>query len=582
MFANERYMHLPLPVNEELFAKEIPATTERLDPALPLAQDEGVKNVGNGQLNDARSNMGVAAYCIRAIALWGRLNEYMNLGGRTMDEKHAIWSPQSIWYSLKVQVQEFQSNLPHTLRHTPENLQLHASSNTANSFLELHILSNYCTLFLHRFAYPIIAVTKPCKDGPHQFIENGKKAALNAANAISDIIEDALQYRVVFPFAGYAAYVSGAVHVHGTFSKNNALAQASRRYLTLNTDYLTQMKMYWGMFHFLLRNLKELYRTHADAAQRGVATIAEDTDRKGVYQYGDLNVKYTKGASATDYSEPLEEMDKPVNLTAGRQAELQSVEDFFESNAQGTIAPAPQPRPLPTNEKRKKPRGKSQHMTVVDMRPPMNPKQSTPQKHPQQLHQHDVPNHYDTGLSPVDSTGPPFSVPESFDRFRPPPLSMHHSNHPQTSPLNSATHQSPANQMPPPPQIPGHSLTPQPHPNSNVLALSNVPPPPQTSMSSAPFLNNPELLEPQTWDANSGLPEEYFMDGAFDNHWNMTYNIEMPGFSQQQQQQHSQPQLQPLGAPIDNTNEASAELQSTWWGGNGYVAPGVGDVKPNG
>ena len=39
-------------------------------------------SLDSGELSDPKENMGVAAYMVRSIALWGRIINYLNLGGR--------------------------------------------------------------------------------------------------------------------------------------------------------------------------------------------------------------------------------------------------------------------------------------------------------------------------------------------------------------------------------------------------------------------------------------------------------------------------------------------------------------------
>ena len=75
MSADEESIKVQLPIKEAYFQMDIPGSTENLDGQVP----NPVTN-DTGQLADVKANMGVAAYMIRAIALWGRTIKHLNMG----------------------------------------------------------------------------------------------------------------------------------------------------------------------------------------------------------------------------------------------------------------------------------------------------------------------------------------------------------------------------------------------------------------------------------------------------------------------------------------------------------------------
>jgi len=88
------------------------------------------------------------------------------------------------------------------------------------------------------------------------------------------------------------------------------------------------MKKYWGMFHFVAENLKELYRQHADAALRGPGA----GNKQGhILQYGDWFDRYPHGVSQTDYEDPAAgtRNEPGTDAVLGQKSDLQSVEEFF-------------------------------------------------------------------------------------------------------------------------------------------------------------------------------------------------------------------------------------------------------------
>ncbi|KAB2571790.1 putative transcriptional regulatory protein [Lasiodiplodia theobromae] len=325
LFVSGQFIKVQLPIREHYFQMEIPGPTEDLEGYVrnPVPDDAG-------QLADAKENMGVVAYLVRAVAIWGRLIMFNNLGGKEQ-ERVPIWSPQSTFQELKKAAYEFKAALPERLAYTQENLQNHVTEKTANQFIFLHIVYHQIILFLNRFALPSHAGSRPPQDMPHQFLTEAAHVALEAANQISILVNEAMNYNVVVPFAGYCAFLSSTVHIRGVFSKNPKLEMVSKRYLAYNVKFLSKMKKYWGMFHFVAENLKDLYRQHADAALRGPAAV--NGRQPSIFQYGDWFDRYPHGVSRTDYEDPAADVKKEAGTDAvlGQKSDLQSVEEFFAS-----------------------------------------------------------------------------------------------------------------------------------------------------------------------------------------------------------------------------------------------------------
>ena len=327
MFADVETIKVQLPVKESNFQMEIPGSTESLDGRVPNPVE-----IDTGQMSDPKGNMGVAAYMIRVIVLWGRVIKYLNMGGKEKD-KYPIWDSKSQYAELRRQANDFKTSLPADLKDTRENLKIHAAEKLGNQFLFMHIASNQVVLFLHRFAIPTAPGARNPKEIPQFFLAEAVPAVLDAANQISILIHDALEYHAVAPFLGYCAFMSSTIHVWGIFSKNKSIEASCKRHLASNVKYLGKMKKYWGMFHFIAENLKDIYRQHADASQKGSSEMESQGDT--IFQYGDWFQKYPHGVSETDYQDPAVEIKQEPNsdafLTHGK--DLQSVEDFFQSQS---------------------------------------------------------------------------------------------------------------------------------------------------------------------------------------------------------------------------------------------------------
>lgn len=383
-FVGPEYIRAQLPIRDKLFNMEITGPTEDLQGNVPNPVDPKT-----GQVADARQNMGVAAYTIRLVALWGDLISYMNLGGKQRDQK-AMWDEDSKFNKLQKAADHWKDTLPEALHYTPENLASHTSDKIANQFLFMHIVFNQIMLFMNRFALPSPgqhAIYPP--EMPEQFRTNASKLALEAANTISTLVHEGMDHTVVAPFAGYAAFFSSTVHIHGAFSANPSLEASSKQNLAWNVKYLTKMKKYWGMFHFVTENLRDLYRKHADAAKSGAFGKA-GKEGEGIFQYGDWFDRYPHGVSGTDFDEPQPDVKKDPGADAvlGQQSDLQTVEEFFSKLSPPSRATANLQSQQKSRKSRKKQESKSDaKATAGNDAPQQGGEGAQSQQHNQEQHQ---------------------------------------------------------------------------------------------------------------------------------------------------------------------------------------------------
>ena len=395
MFADEDIIKVQLPVKESSFLMEIPGPTESLDGRVP-----NPVTTDTGQMSDPKGNMGVAAYMIRVIVLWGRVIKYLNMGGKEKD-KYPIWDPKSQYAELRRQANDFKESLPADLQDSRENLRNHAAERLGNQFLFMHIAWNQVVLFLHRFAIPTAPGARNPKELPTKFLAEAVPAVLDAASQISILINDALENHAVAPFLGYCAFMSSTIHVWGIFSKKKSIEASCKRHLASNVKYLGKMKKHWGMFHFMAENLKDIYRQHADASQKGSSEMENHDDT--IFQYGDWFQKYPHGVSETDYQDPAVEIKKEPNSDASLShgKDLQSVEDFFQSQSPPSRSAQPrksgkknakatsQPEDRPTQQQLQQPEFQTNAaqqgmLPLAISQPPMDP--SAFVGHPTQLY----------------------------------------------------------------------------------------------------------------------------------------------------------------------------------------------------
>ncbi|KAF2101516.1 hypothetical protein NA57DRAFT_34912, partial [Rhizodiscina lignyota] len=326
LFLWEKHIRVQLPIKESSFQMEIAGQTEDIDGNLIDGDTDDEE-----RKQEAMENTGIAGYTVRAVAVWGRIVRYMNLGGKEADE-HPIWSTESGYHSLLKRAEALRDSIPSWYAYTPENLQVHCTEKIANQFVFMHMFIHQNILFLNRFALPSTTGARPSKDMPSEFLSNATKAALEAANQVSSLLIDAIDHRVVAPFAGYCAFLSSTVHIHGIFSKNPKIEGPAKKNLAINVKYLGKIKRYWGMFHFVAEQLKDQYRQQADFALHGGAT-RKGKNGQAIFQYGDWFDRYPNGVSSTDFEDPAAEVKKEPGTDAvmGKQSDVQSVEDFFAS-----------------------------------------------------------------------------------------------------------------------------------------------------------------------------------------------------------------------------------------------------------
>jgi hypothetical protein len=322
MFIKEETIKIPLPIKEKYFQLDMPAPTETLrgDVPHPVSADDG-------QLADAKENMGVAAYMVRIIALWGRIISYLNQGGRELDP-HPIWSPESQYTKLNKEADDTITALPESLKYSPENLKLHETENMANQFLFLHIAIQQNILFMNR-----VAVTNQGghSDCPKAFVTRAGAKTYAAANKISELLKDSESYLIAAPFVGYCSFSSSTVHILGIFSGNPAMEATSKRNLATNVKFLSKMKRYWGMFHWMSENLREQYRTCADNARQGAPANESAATASPIFQYGDWFDRYPHGVSQSDFVDPAiyKKKEKGDDAVLEQKPELHTVEEFF-------------------------------------------------------------------------------------------------------------------------------------------------------------------------------------------------------------------------------------------------------------
>lgn len=324
MFIREETIQIPLPIRERYFQLDMPAPTETLDGRVlhPAVLDDG-------QPADALQNMGVAAFMIRAIAIWGQIITYLNQGGKEMDSQ-AMWNPESDYAKLLSDAEGFEDALPPLLQYSSENVEVHKTENTAAQFFFVHICIQQNILFLNRAAMNA-SNARSRDEASREFFSEATRKTIAAANRISDLLREADRMRqfVSTPFAGYCAFSSTTVHILGLISRNPTMKPTAEANLTTNVKYLHKMKKYWGMFHWMVEDVRSQYRNAIDGARAG----NDRTNQASMLQYGDWFNRYPHGLSDAEFMDPaiFRKKDKGADGVLEAKPELQSVEEFIST-----------------------------------------------------------------------------------------------------------------------------------------------------------------------------------------------------------------------------------------------------------
>lgn len=324
MFITPDVIETPLPVKERHFLLDMPAVTEKLDGSLPSDSLGGVNAAG-----DAAENLGVSAFIIRTVALWGRITTYVNQGGITSDLK-PMSDETSGFTKLVREAEALLHGLPEALHYSSDNISLHQIHHTANQFLLLHLILQQNMLFLFRTAISVTSGGGRPDDG---FMANARSRALEAAARISDILRDAEESRVVIsaPVAGYCAFSSTSMHIRVILSGHPANKATAETNAATNIRFLRKIMKFWGMFHWMEEDVRTQYRRALDRSRSGLPP--DDSEAAApILQYGDWFSRYPHGVSDSDFNDPASQQKKREKGADGvleQKPELHSVEEFF-------------------------------------------------------------------------------------------------------------------------------------------------------------------------------------------------------------------------------------------------------------
>lgn len=326
-FITEASIEVPLPVNERFFELDMPVHSEYLD-GTPAPEPTANAPANGG---DTATNLGLAACMIRAVAGWGRALAYINSGGLAADSEPA-WSEKSRFAGLLRENEELVQRLPSSYQWSKDNLEVQVTEKTAPQYLLLHTTIPLITVFLNQGCASALQANG-VQDAPKDFLAKTSTRTFAAASRISQVLRegDEGQISINAPFAGYSAFTSTSVQLLAMASASPQLKTSAEANCSINVKYMRRLMRHWGMFHWMVEDIRRQYKTSHEVSRKGAAGAAGPIPP--LLQYGDWFQQYPYGIADSDMMDPSvgRKHGKGEDGVLELKSELQSVEDFFST-----------------------------------------------------------------------------------------------------------------------------------------------------------------------------------------------------------------------------------------------------------
>ncbi|EPX70619.1 transcription factor [Schizosaccharomyces octosporus yFS286] len=298
-FLDENDIGIQLPVHELLFTKQIAGVTQTLDGRIL----EGVPSIVVP--SDTTENMGVAAYIVKIIVIWGRAVKYFKHDGRRRDP-HPFWHRNSDFTQISEALYKWADGLPQRLRYSVVGLENHLSIQQGAQYAFLHLAYHYTLMWLFRSigesennqlsrTSSTVSLTgntisfSPVRHNPHESHHSefqaeqkpeshvnsaarrlhkaAREMCLRCANAISMIVDDCRKHNVILtsPFIASGVYTAFCIQTEAAFGLNVLTASTARHNLEIDLRLMLEMKNYWGSIGALCERMSEIW---ADWVQR--------------------------------------------------------------------------------------------------------------------------------------------------------------------------------------------------------------------------------------------------------------------------------------------------------------------------
>jgi hypothetical protein len=193
-------VEVQLPMDEESFAKGLMKKTA---PLIPVENDEEA---------DSSEDLGIVAYLVRILAVWGRVVQYV-IQGKTRQRTTQPWHPGSDFAAIESALLQFESNFPKQHRYTPETLRQRVIGDEARYYagpwLIMQFIYHTAHCLLHHPVFPTLRLQHIWKKIPGAFLQRSSDMRLVHSRWIVRFIRDAdaCGYELMSPFMGYCVCI---------------------------------------------------------------------------------------------------------------------------------------------------------------------------------------------------------------------------------------------------------------------------------------------------------------------------------------------------------------------------------------
>ncbi|EPY49495.1 transcription factor [Schizosaccharomyces cryophilus OY26] len=254
-FLNLEDIHVPLPMRESLFMYNTRAVTETIygRPGTPdFANPPTLANSQSSLTSNqhAQNNMGVLAYMIRMVSIWGRVVRCLKAyGSNKQTSPRPFWHTSGSFQPLDQELYEWEKSLPQRLRYTRQSLLSYHMMGQGGPFACMHLIYLQVHLYIHRYAASVSPLFhRRVPSPPQSFEKQSVLLATFCANAIARILQDCVELSISLaaPFTAYSAYMAGTVMLfHVSNPDNSSQATTATSNLPKVKRHLHIIKHYW-------------------------------------------------------------------------------------------------------------------------------------------------------------------------------------------------------------------------------------------------------------------------------------------------------------------------------------------------
>ncbi|EPX75145.1 transcription factor [Schizosaccharomyces octosporus yFS286] len=295
-FLNLEDIHVPLPMRESLFMYNTPAVTETIYGKPGTSDMTGAvkladTNSSQGLNQHAQNNMGVLAYMIRMVSIWGRVVRCLKAyGSNKQTYPRPFWHMSGALQPLDQELYEWEKSLPQRLRYTRQSLLSYHMKGQGGPFACMHLMYLQVHLYIHRYAASVSPLFhRRIPSPPQSFEKQSVLLATFCANAIARILHDCVELSISLtaPFTAYSAYMAGTVMLfHVSNPDNSSQATIATSNLPKVKRHLRAIKHYWptiAKYSNALESLSKLVSRNPITATKTAPSVPSAANKQDWY-----------------------------------------------------------------------------------------------------------------------------------------------------------------------------------------------------------------------------------------------------------------------------------------------------------